>query len=270
MILTSQKTMYATNLEMNMLLGINHKDLPNTTLNEKFSVMPLQAIPSGVYPKVQYLAIGIGGTDIVDNTNYKFSTHSPIDAALFEHVPFIMRPVTSDLQPMDKANYRLRVVETYGGVQYACYYLKTITTYVNKQGLFQVSIDNGNPTISYFDSNSVNLLTPTPRVVSADYLDMTKNKYYARTTKLGFTLYANELEELQNVFNIKYGTTNKVISEIAVCTGIENTLADKSIEASNVTVAYFVGVDLMLQTYIETSTSIIKSIEIGGIDPSVS
>ena len=235
MILTSQKTMYADNLEMNMLLGINQIDLPNTTLNEKFNVLPSQTIANGVYPKIQYLAIGVGGTDIIANANYKFSNHSPIDAALFEHIPFIMRPTTNDLLPVERANYRLRVLETHNGIEYACYYLKVITTVINKQGLFEIDIINGNPSMRYFNTNSINLLTPTPRIVADNYLDITKNTYYAKTTKIGFTLYINEMEEINNVLTIIYGDTTRSISEIGVCTGIENILPDKSIEAVNVT-----------------------------------
>lgn len=269
MVLNSQRTIYGLNLQMNMLLNMPYVDLPNTTLNEKFNILVSQPIPDDTFPRLKYIAIGKGGSDIIDDSEYKFSKHSAADAALFEHIPFIVRPVTMDLLPQERSNYRFRVVQNIDGVDYACYYLKIITKVLNKPGLYKVTTSSiEDSKLEYMLTNTSQFLNPTPRIVSEDYLDPIKTEYYAKTTKIGFMLYDSEIEEIDTALTILYGEHDFNLTEIALCSGIDNDL-ESGIEASNVTVNFFVNIDINIKSNLAASNDIIKSIEIGGLEPFV-
>jgi len=262
MILNSQRTIYGINLQFNLLTQKPHKELINTTLNEKFNVIPQYPIPIGIYPKLQYYAIGIGGTDIIDNTSYKYSKHRSIDGALFQHIPFVVREVTADLNSLERTRYRFRVTQNINGIEYALYYLKVIPKIINRDGLFEVETKNGISKLQYMDTNRSDILNPVPRIVE-NYLDPSKNVYIAKTIKTEFSLYADEMAEIKAGIDLLGFTGN--ITEIAVCSGIDVETTDEN-EASNVVVNYFVEVDINTTLYINTTTDFIRNIELAGVE----
>ena len=211
MVISSQRTLYNVDLHLSMLLGRDYMTKPNTTLNEKFDVLADVNVPEGMYPKLQYYCIGIGGDQLSESVSgFPVSEHSPMDAALFEQIPFVIRPIQQDLTPTERANYRFRVIETIKNETYVCYYLKVI-----------------------------------PKIA-----------------KLEFNLMHNDIKELENVLNV-LGKDGKQLTEIGVCTGIDN-LIDGNVEASSVQIAFHLGVNLDLVQSINVDNNIIRVIEIGG------
>ena len=121
MIINSNRTIYGLKLQMDMLLGDRWTPMPNTTLNEKFNI-GLNAPQPSSYPTLKYMCLGVGGSSIIDSqTGYRFSTHRAIDAGLFEHIPFIIRPIDQDLTLEERSKYRFRIQENINGNQYYCY-----------------------------------------------------------------------------------------------------------------------------------------------------
>ena len=108
MIINAQRTLYNVDLYLNIMLRKDYKIIANTSLNEKFDILSKVPVPAGVYPTLQYWAIGTGGNNVIGNTTgFSYSEHTPLDGALFNHVPFIMRPVTDDLTALEKSKYRI-------------------------------------------------------------------------------------------------------------------------------------------------------------------
>ena len=99
----STRTIYNLKLQTCMMFGLPYHPLPNTTLNEKFNIYPYNEIDCNYenqnYPRVNGIVIGIGGNEVVnsDILDLKLGKHSPVDAALFEHIPFVIRPIENDL-----------------------------------------------------------------------------------------------------------------------------------------------------------------------------
>ena len=103
--ITSQATLLHNDLWGHILLGKPYRLLPNTTLNEKFGILTKETPPPGSYPYMQYFCIGVGGDNIIDGDDvFNFSEHTPLDGALFEHIPFVMRKVSSDLTVEERAD----------------------------------------------------------------------------------------------------------------------------------------------------------------------
>ena len=264
MIRNSQRTIYGLNLTMNMLMGLPHSDLINTTLNEKFNLYPREPIAGGVYPRVRYLTIGIGGNGVTDNNVYKYSKHRATDAALFEHTPFIMRPLTSDLTGSEQLKYRLRVVENHGGTDYACYYGKVITDFINRPSINELHTTNGVTVIKELTTNDASILSPTPRLIT-NYLDKVNNSYTVKTAKVSFNLYNDDLTEINNAMIIRNGVTSN-LTEIGIVSGID-AVKNGITELVNASIYYFAEIDVNLQIYLNENSDLIKTIELGGMEP---
>lgn len=264
MIINSQRSIYHLNLISNMILGRPYEPLPNTTLNEKFNILTSETT-GGVYPTIKYLAIGVGGTSKATDSRLKHSTHTAKDAALFEHIPFVMRTVDNDLTPDEQLKYRFRIREIVNSIEYICYYLKVIPDINMESGIFEVVVSDNIGKLGYFDTNRVDILHPTP-ALNTNYLDTDSTKYLAKSIKIMFELNIDDINDVNNVLNIKYDG-GKVINEIGVCTGIDHTLSSGSIEAKCVELAYFTDVDFSLQSDINLDGRFIRSIEIGGSEP---
>jgi len=264
MILNSQRTMYGIHLGMNLMLGLDHTDLPNTTLNEKFNILPQQTIPSGVYPKANYFTIGIGGSGITSASAYKFSKHRAMDGALFDHIPFIVRPVISDLSGTERDKYRLRVVETHNSVSYACYYGKVVPNIINRNTLSEITTTVGGLTsIKEITSNDPSILSPIPRVID-NYLDTTQTQFMTKTTKLEFSLYIAELAEVRDAMLITRGVVSD-LTEIGIVAGIDTGVAGSK-EITNAILVYFAEINIIDQVFLASDQDYIRNIEIGGAE----
>lgn len=204
--------------------------MPNSTLNEKFSVFDGEKPRPGEYPITQYLAIGIKGvvinveTDGTHTTTYR--SYQPSWASLLGHVPFIMRPIDNDLTPTERSKYRMRVVDEFNGVTYACYYLLRFDPMsFNPVAAEQRKVVNGEPIPSEW-SHSPEALNPTPLTVYANQRLRTGNDYLSAIKKLEFWFSPNDVQEILNVVNIIYGDPNKAnITEFALVSGIDRSVS---------------------------------------------
>ncbi len=277
MILASQRTLFGVDLALRMLSGTPYELLPNTSLNEKFAKLA-SIKPNGRYPSIGYYTIGVGGTTILPGSGQTmYSEHSPVDAGLFEHIPFVVRKVDNDLTNAEQTKYRMKVIKNINGDDYYCYYFKKIPSVYINPNMYQVITENDNSVLSLLPTSTDMYLNPVPadREITVDNFNSVR--YAAKTAKLEFTLLNTELTELYNVMDVFYGkdtngvTISKPITEIGVCSGIEET-PDNSIiscngsEVSCSQILYHVAVDLDLLVYMNTSDNIYRSIDIGGME----
>lgn len=268
MILNSQRTIYGLDLELTRLAGKQYNVIDNTSLNEKFNVLTEEAVPENVYPTLKYFAIGVGEVDIIEsNTGYSYSKHSPVDAALFKHIPFVMKPLDEDLLPSEQERYRFRKIETHNGINYACYYLRAIETFELKDDFYKVSTSEGLSGLSIFDTNTDILLNPIPKDRSRHVLDPDTAEYILKVMKIEFSLTNTEITDLREVLTLLQYTENN-ITEIGLCTGIDK-VVDGSVEATCVQISHHVGVNIELAIYLNNNNSFLRSIELGGGEPMI-
>ena len=140
------------------LAALNYNIILGSTLNSKHSVNA--SIAPTKIPTIKYVGYGNGGSYNVDDGNLS-QPYKPAatNMDLYRKIPFRTVPVNLDLTPEERANYRLRTLETnqYGD-NYYCYWLKPIifidnqvrTTLVNPQTntqeAYQLLPANLNPT----------------------------------------------------------------------------------------------------------------------------
>ena len=274
MTLSTQRTLFNTDLHLAMLFGKTYATLPHTTLNEKFKVSNSGTVNKmSIYPTLQYLCIGTGGNPGINSSaGFIHSEHSPIDAALFNHIPFAMyENGINDMDETRRSNYRFRVIEANenDGKEYICYYLRVLdnldSAYDNK---FQTIKNVGTETfISTFDTN-IDLINPKPRTRKLDYSLVSETEFITKLCKIKVTFDAKEVEDLYKVYKLK-GFKSNVLTEMGLCSGIEtkDSTTGETTEPVSVQVMFFLDLSLDLTTNFNTKQSFTKYIEVGGAEP---
>ena len=272
MVRNPQRTLFNIDLHLHQLLGKDYEAPENTTLNEKFQILPNEKLPTGIYPTLNYYAIGCGGNVVVDNVGtYHYSEHLPVDAALFQHVPFVMRDISNvDLTLTERSNYRLRLVKNYNGINYACYYLKVVPSYDLKPIFHKIrTLESGtsisSPTLSIMDLTQSSILNPVPVIRDLTYKNQNEIGFVTKIAKLTFSLTPAEIIDIQNCLKIM-SLDNKNISEIGLVTGHDITVGGAK-EVISAQIAIHLGVNLDLTAEIVKGKTIMKTIEIGGGEP---
>lgn len=219
------KTIYHTVLELQRARQDPFTVLPYSTLNEKFGVQPQAAVPAGKYPELQYIAIGRGGhrgriagdgATLVD-----ILQHDIVDAALFEHIPFILRPITDDLDPAKRANYAMRTLIEKNGQSYFAYYLKKLVIPQTYPDIKEITIDQGGSTVETRDYTPTPAqLTPTPQMLSNNQQNLASGKLISVSTTLQISLSADDIQEILDAVVTLYDDVGyATISEMAAVTG---------------------------------------------------
>lgn len=213
------KTLTCAMNEIQGIANVSPRYLLDTTLNHKYNnfadVLPAQS------PKIAYFGIGVKGFKNLDDDTlaapYKPSA-SNLD--LYQPIPFRIVPVTDDLLPAERINYRMRILKSIGGVDYWCYYLKRLTILDNQVKIIETDITTGAETeVANLDSNN---LYPTPTDTSAEGT-VTAN------TKVSVALTANMQitgEEVIEAVNVLFAGNllKAVVSEIGIYTGMDQSV----------------------------------------------
>lgn len=265
MIINSQRTIYGLEYSGNSKIGLPHVARVNTTLNEKFGVQSGVPIPAGTDPYIKYMAIGTGGSNPTPGLGtYSYSNHSVTDAALFNHVPFIMRPVATDLTGAERARYRMRVVTAINGVDYAAYYLRVIAPTDITTDVFTIAnAGTAGGSITPFTTDTAAYLNPTPLPVGRTPVG--NGSYISKMIKIPFTLTPAELAEVTAAMALLYTTPPVTITEIGICGGCDQ-LSGTPPEALGVQIYYHVGVGIDITMKYDPILGYVRAIELGGCE----
>lgn len=269
------RSVYGAALQTAQNVGLPHVYLPHSTLNERFNINASMMPADTDLPHIRYACIGNGGHKVVIGSNNislnKPIQHLPRHSGLYNHLPFVLRPLTNDLTPQQRAKYRLRNVVTIGGVAYSAYWLKALDLTGSVVESDYYTVNNGITTSTTFAPNS-NDLNPTAPDLSSTGVVSTSGDYIAASTKVPFELNASDILELGNVANIMYGDKDyAIISEIGLCSGIDkvvtgdfNGVQASYTEAIGVQISNFVCTYLPTQ-YLDNDLSL--EFDVGSVEP---
>lgn len=246
------RTVYGANLQTCLFHGLPLVIKPHTTLNERLNINANVLPNSSDVLAARYFCIGNKGHGMTigaDNVPLITSVqHRPRDAGLYNQLPFVMRLPANDLTASERVNYRLRRAETHGGKTYIAYYGKAIDYTNTIPQMDYVKVVSGVSSTTSFEPKASDL-TPTPPDISSTGVVTTTGDYVTATAKVPFTMSAQEVTELINVSNIIYGdSAHAIISEIAICSGIDKTVMGDFngvqatyVDAIGVQIAAFIG-----------------------------
>ena len=264
------KTIYNVMLDTAKMLGKQHVILPNTTLNEKFDVQGLESITPG-NPMLQYYCLGLDYESMIEDETINIDNirHKPTDGALFKHIPFVHRIITSDLNITERDRYRLRVEKTFDGVTYAFYFLKLIDDIdVNSKLLYVSNVDNESY-LSLFSTEVTHILNP--ELEARDRVEDSTIDYIAYSQHGTIVITDFELNNIEKASRLLYeipASESVTLGELGLVTGSEalNALGNK--EAANTQMGYFLKINHLLED-ITLGKSFTKLIELGGMSPLV-
>lgn len=202
--------------------------LPNSTLNQKFNLFKDELPLNGEYPVLGYIGIGNKGARYELTTSNFLLTqqveHLSRHAALYNHIPFVVRPIDDDLAAEERIKYRLRVPVTVGGVNYVAYYLRALALDTVTPELELRNITAGTVTTMPF-TNVIGDLSPTHPDISSIDLNNPDGDYLVGTSKIALTLNKADITNIIDACTILFGDPRyAVINEIALCSGIDRVL----------------------------------------------
>ncbi len=237
---------------------------PNTTLNEKYNILPTMSVPSGVLPKLMYLGIGIDGV----GNGVKTGHHKYIHGTLYDAIPFLCRTDNNDLTTSEASKYRFRVLKNIEGIEYVFYYLKhieSISDTVNTKTITKTDNDLTGGTVDRFNTDDPEILSPTP-ASTLNELDLTKTLYYLTECKIPLSLNQEEKDEIINAYQILTGlNTIPNIVEMCLYTGLDTVLPSGLTEAYAVRSGVFYPIPYELQPLLSIPGITQRYIDIGGM-----
>lgn len=230
---------------------------------------------------IGYVVIGNGGhTSSItanDTTYMDFNIHQATDAAPFKLMPFVCRPIESDLPDEERKNYRLRKVLEIDQELYVAYYAKKLDFSNSDVNMVLSSTVNGVTTYRPFNPTISNL---RPLPVSPG-LENDGTKTFA-TAKTIFRFEEKDIMYLTEACTNLYGSPNEaIISEIGFCSGAEKPIvrsyphsgsstSDSSIASRGLKEAVAVQVCCFVNTYYQANFGINgleMAFDIGAIEP---
>jgi hypothetical protein len=219
------RSIYGSRLQTMQFLGLPYTHWANTTLNEKFDVQAGVVPANAALPRVRYFCIGNRGHRIqagADGQPYTSPIkHSATDAALYGHLPFVLRKVTEDLSPVERARYAMRTFVMVRGVQYVAYYLRRLDfSNVVPQAMLNTKV-NGVVNSEPFVPTGANL-NPSPSAIPPTGVVTTDGTTVSVSAVLNMSFTENEVSEFMNAVNILFENPYYgVISEVGLVAGVD-------------------------------------------------
>ena len=220
--INTSRTLASSYLQTCAAFGITPEVAAFSTLNEKFNVHKTEVLSPLDQPIIQYIAIGNGGhyASVTEGNRTSITgvPRSNAAAALYNHIPYVLRRQDNDLTAAERTNYRLRRIEEYGGVTHVAYYLKKFTIGSQKP-----------ETIIHTTDETTGVTTQIPYVPTISDLHPsaptgTSSSLIVSSIKIPFTLTQDEIDEITAATTIMYGTGNGIISELGFVSGVDRVL----------------------------------------------
>lgn len=264
------KTVYYDTLVLSHFRDKNFKPLSNTTLNEKFNIN--KDIVSEVnIPTLSYFAIGNGNIETIDaedNMKLYHGNHRCIDAALFNHIPFVLRKEFEDINSNERKKYRLRKRITVNNENYIAYYLKVIEDDMVVNQIIKITQETDTmPKIEPFNTNDSTLLNPEPYNNRVTDILNNYTEFVTNSDQISLILTIEEMIEIKNAMDILGIEANRRnINEIALCSGTDVVdLTTYEIEVAYAQVMFFLDVDYDVQILLNNEEEFFRQVEIGGM-----
>lgn len=219
------RTVYGAAVQTALNLGITLTPAQYSMLNTLFAISAAATPDANTTYETKFMVIGNGGHYSITGAD-GFPTmaaynHQPTDAACYNHLPFILRPVDADLSVADRAKYALRRAETHGGLDYYAYYAKRLDYSANTVNMKKTTLDPES-TVDFVPTNTNLNPTPPEELLNSVNLIQSANEYVSGSSVITIVFSATDAAELRNVSQIIYGDENHaVISEIGLVTGID-------------------------------------------------
>lgn len=187
-------------------------DVPNnSTLNQQLSVFANVDPDTDATASINYFGIGIGGHTF-DHANHSvlYNERDASNSNLVNQIPFVIRPLTNDLNASQRSKYRIRKKIIIDGTDMYAYYLKKLGSFDRTPTLSH--IDNGTSVVFPLSNASSTVRNPLPVISSVD---------------VPIALSANDVEGIINSCILLFNESGHAfVSELAVYHGSDKDTED--------------------------------------------
>lgn len=237
------RTAYGVSVQTAKYLGAPHELLPYSTINEILTdplVVPYQpttpTLGMEIYDpydplldterlRLQYIVIGNKGHRLVAGPPVSTTEvpHKATDSGLYGLIPFVVKPVTNDLTPVQREKYRLRKTMMIDSVLYAAYYGRVIDISGITPTLQLTNIVEGTPVTTAFSPTINNLRPPIPAIgIDND------GSYLSVSSPITLSFTNDEVTDLKEAAALVFGNeAYATISEVGFCTGVDKEVTEK-------------------------------------------
>lgn len=210
-------------------LGLPNPIMEHTTLNEKFEVAAgdIPKLSNGI---LRYFAIGNNGhTGWLSKEKIYLTAsidHFPDHAALYNHLPFLMRPYGEDIDADLRSKYRMRgLIVLEDGSKWHAYWLKVISSEnLVVESKYSWRTEDGNIESDDWMPDSTALNPPVPKL-NTNHVDqvVSSKSFLSSVAELDLSLNKRDCDELLNVARIlKKEEAYALVSEYALVAGVDN------------------------------------------------
>lgn len=237
-----QQTAYGIKSLIYMLLGVTPNIGQYSTVNERLSIQPDARPTSEDKYSMNVLVVGNKGhttemgVDGIPLTGVQ--DHTATDAALYNHLPLVMRTIDDDLSPSLRQKYCLRKLVQVNNINYFAYYGLRINLNQDNVNvdLLRVTKSNGGEEITGFVPNNDNLF-PTPPELPVSGSITASDVSIRVSAIVNLKLTESEINEFVNAVKILYNGDERyaVISEFGLCTAANRII---EVEGSNGTINF--------------------------------
>lgn len=225
--LSVTRTIYGGELQTAMIQGIPYVYEPNSTINEALDINPGVIPSAGVYARMKYYIIGVGGHKLGAGASGRPKTveeeFEPTSGSLYEQRPFVLRLESNDLTEQQRLNYGLRKKLVINSKNYVAYYGRVIdqTNTKTTKSLYKKR-NNVDSYLPFIPSNDN--IKPTPPIIlpnqSVPTLANADKVVVSSVTTIPFTEW--EVNEYVSAIRIIDGDEDyAVISEIGLVAAFE-------------------------------------------------
>lgn len=220
----SVRTAIGAKLQTAQKLKLPYEFEPNSVMNAQLGILPNET-PAET-PWCQYVAIGIGGmaVNLVDNNRrveFQPIPHDPRHTGMYDQIPFVVRPVTDDLEVSERARFRLRRVREINGILYAEYFLRKMDFTDTVVNLEYRQIIDGQVKSDVWHPTADDQYPKAPRVNPGQVL-VTGDDYVASSAKNTFRFSSWDMQELLNVGRVLFKSEAAItLTELAICSGVD-------------------------------------------------
>ena len=178
-----------------------------------------------------------GGGGLVPSFSPK--PHLATDAALYRMLPFVIRPIGSDLVGVDRARFRLRRTLEISGDLYVAYYMRVVDRPSLSPPMKIKTIDLvGDVTIADYIPNVNNL-----RLADPDIGAVNPEVYVYTETIETVTFTQQDIDWIVEACELLYGRADQaIISEVGLCIGVDKPVTDQYPNTGVQTPTSFVGI----------------------------
>jgi hypothetical protein len=226
-------------LQTHQLLGLlPYEVVPYTTLNEKLGIASNLTLGPNEMPSARYTCIGNGGHGVKSGATLPGVPvplqHSPEDFALFNMLPFVLRPIGDDLNSTQRARFGLRRIEEHSGSYYYAYYLRRLDLTNMQVKLLLKSVTGGVTNITPYVPTSSNL-NPTPPDLTNTGTNVPTGDSLAANAKLPVIYDETDIAEIVNAVKVIYGDEDlSIISELGLVSGVDRVIMTESTGSTSI------------------------------------